>query len=162
MSCRDDDYSYYCYSPHTLHLQDFTPGTVPGPCLQSLSGPQKLFFNSLLFYRPRHASCRILVPQTEIEPAPPALEVQSPSHWTAREVPAENIFDHLPVVHGMALQAAGKPNFLQSGDCVFQALKDREVRTETWRDREREVKRDTERQRRGETQRDVERDEARR
>lgn len=40
---------------------------------------------------------------------------------------------------------------------MFQALKDREVRTETWRDREREVKRDTERQRLGETQRDVER-----
>lgn len=42
---------------------------------------------------------------------------------------------------------------------MFQVLQDREVRTETWRDREREVERVAERQRCGETQtwRDAER-----
>ena len=32
-------------------------------------------------------TCGILVPRPGIEPMPPALEVQSPKHWTAREVP---------------------------------------------------------------------------
>ena len=30
---------------------------------------------------------RILVPQLEIKPVPPALEARSPNHWTTREVP---------------------------------------------------------------------------
>ena len=38
---------------------------------------------------PRHAACGILVPQSRIGPAPPALEVQSLNHWTTREVPKE-------------------------------------------------------------------------
>ena len=33
-------------------------------------------------------ACGILVPRPGIEPAPPALEVWSLNHWTAREVPA--------------------------------------------------------------------------
>ena len=33
------------------------------------------------------AACRILVPRPGIEPVPPALEVWSLNHWTAREVP---------------------------------------------------------------------------
>ena len=32
-------------------------------------------------------ACEILVPQPGIEPLPPAVEAQSPNHWTAREVP---------------------------------------------------------------------------
>ena len=32
-------------------------------------------------------ACGILVPQPGIEPASPALEVRSPNHWTAKEVP---------------------------------------------------------------------------
>ena len=32
-------------------------------------------------------ACGILVPQTEIEPVPPAGEAQSPNHWTAEEFP---------------------------------------------------------------------------
>ena len=31
-------------------------------------------------------ACRILVPQPGIEPVPPAVEVQSPNHWTTGEV----------------------------------------------------------------------------
>ena len=36
---------------------------------------------------PHHTPCGILVPWPGIEPVPPAVEVQSLSHWTAREVP---------------------------------------------------------------------------
>ena len=32
-------------------------------------------------------ACRILVPQPEIEPVPPAVEVRSPDHWTTTEFP---------------------------------------------------------------------------
>ena len=32
-------------------------------------------------------ACGILVPQTGIEPTPPAVEAQSCNHWTASEVP---------------------------------------------------------------------------
>ena len=34
-----------------------------------------------------HAAYRILVPRPGIEPMPPAVERQSPKHWTAREFP---------------------------------------------------------------------------
>ena len=34
----------------------------------------------------------ILVPQPGIEPMPPAVEAQSPDHWTAREVPYYFLF----------------------------------------------------------------------
>ena len=34
------------------------------------------------------AACEILVPQPEIKPTPPAMEVQSPNHWTNREAPS--------------------------------------------------------------------------
>ena len=36
---------------------------------------------------PHCAAHRILVSQPGIKPMPHALEVQSPNHWTAREVP---------------------------------------------------------------------------
>ena len=31
--------------------------------------------------------CRILVPQLGVEATPPAVEVQHPNHWTAKESP---------------------------------------------------------------------------
>ena len=37
-------------------------------------------------------ACRILVPRPGIEPMPPAVEAQSPNHWTAREVPVLRYF----------------------------------------------------------------------
>ena len=40
------------------------------------------FFPTMLY-----AACGVLAPQPGIEPVPPALEVQSPNHWTSREVP---------------------------------------------------------------------------
>ena len=36
-------------------------------------------------------ACRILVPQPGIEPAPSAVRVQSPNHWTAREFPVASL-----------------------------------------------------------------------
>ena len=35
-------------------------------------------------------ACGVLVPLPGIQPMPPALEGQSPSHWTAREVPSKS------------------------------------------------------------------------
>ena len=40
--------------------------------------------------------CGILVPRPGIEPAPPAVEVQSLNHWTAREVPVCVFFSVCP------------------------------------------------------------------
>ena len=39
--------------------------------------------------------CRILVPRPGIEPLPPAKEVQSLNHWTAREVPENSLKQHV-------------------------------------------------------------------
>ena len=36
-------------------------------------------------------ACGILLPQPESEPVAPAVEVQSPNHWTAREFPWNRI-----------------------------------------------------------------------
>ena len=41
------------------------------------------------FFGPRYVACGILVLQPEIEPVPPAVEVWSLNHWTAREVPRD-------------------------------------------------------------------------
>ena len=38
-------------------------------------------------------ACRILVPQPEIEPTPPALEAWSLDPWTRRDVPTLDIFN---------------------------------------------------------------------
>ena len=46
-----------------------------------------VWYTVLFFFLPRHAACRILVPQPGIEPRPLAVKVPSPNHWTAREVP---------------------------------------------------------------------------
>ena len=37
------------------------------------------------FFGLHHTACRVLVPQPGTEPVPPALEAQSPKHWSARE-----------------------------------------------------------------------------
>ena len=47
----------------------------------------------------------------ELNPGPPAVEVQSPNHWTAREVPASSVFNQtfqsLPVCSQMTSQCRG-------------------------------------------------------
>ena len=52
-----------------------------------------LFF--LSFFLTYHRACGILASQPRIEPTPPAVEVRSLNHWTAREVPTycfQNLF----------------------------------------------------------------------
>ena len=53
--------------------------------------PQSHFTNSSFFvtgvFQPHHQACGILVPWPGMEPAPPALELQSLNHWPTREVP---------------------------------------------------------------------------
>ena len=39
------------------------------------------------FFLPHRVACRILVPRPGIEPVSPAMEAQSPNHWTSREFP---------------------------------------------------------------------------
>lgn len=41
---------------------------------------------SLFVLMPCPAACGILVPCPEIKPVPPAMETQSPNHWTAKEI----------------------------------------------------------------------------
>ena len=41
---------------------------------------------SVCFFFFGHEACRMLVPWPGIEPVSPAVEFQSPNHWTAREV----------------------------------------------------------------------------
>ena len=45
------------------------------------------FFSFFFLFWPQQEACRILAPQPGIKPVPPAVEAQSPNHWTAREVP---------------------------------------------------------------------------
>ena len=40
------------------------------------------------FGRAHHAICGLLVPQPEVQPECPALDSQSPNHWTTKEVPS--------------------------------------------------------------------------
>ena len=51
----------------------------------------KNIFN-FFFFLPCRVAWKILVPQSGIELALPAVEEQSPSHWTTREAPIFPIF----------------------------------------------------------------------
>ena len=51
-----------------------------------------LLFSFLIFWHCRMA-CRTLVPQSGVEPAPPAVEGRSFNHWTPREVPDRLTFN---------------------------------------------------------------------
>ena len=48
-------------------------------------------FIYLLFW-PSCVACGILVPQSGIEPVPPAMEERSPYHWTIRKVPLQLLY----------------------------------------------------------------------
>ena len=52
-----------------------------------LIGSIRTFLIYLFLYWPCHAASGILVPWLGIESMPPAVEVWSPNHWTARELP---------------------------------------------------------------------------
>ena len=49
-------------------------------------------FCSFGFFWPCLLACRILVPQSGIEPGPRAVKAQSPNHWTTREFPYFALF----------------------------------------------------------------------
>ena len=55
------------------------------PVHHPISGGLHRFLFLFCFW-PYHTACGILVPRPGMEPAPPALEVQSLNHWTPREV----------------------------------------------------------------------------
>ena len=61
--------------------------TVLGGVGKSKENCQLGFIFFLLFFWPCCVACGILVPRLGIKPMFPAVEVQSPNHWTAREVP---------------------------------------------------------------------------
>ena len=78
-----------------------------------------LFFSAFffLFYHflggLHHTACRILVSQPGIEPVPPAVEVWSLNHWTAREVPCFSFFFFF------FLLAYGLLNFLNNSIVIY-------------------------------------------
>ena len=51
----------------------------------------KFYFIIIIFWS-HCAAWGILVPQPGIEPVAPAVEAQSPNHWTAREFPTGTHF----------------------------------------------------------------------
>ena len=53
-------------------------------------GDKNLFVFLLLVFWPCSVACKILVLQPGMELAPPAVDTQSPNHWTASEV-TENL-----------------------------------------------------------------------
>ena len=57
----------------------------PAELSKKTSGCFRMYYCAFVFFRPRHVPCRILVPRPGIEPTSPAVETQSPNHWTTRE-----------------------------------------------------------------------------
>ena len=53
----------------------------------------KNYFNFFFFFWSHCTVCGILVPQSGIEPLPPALEAWSLNHWTVRKVPILELYD---------------------------------------------------------------------
>ena len=63
------------------------------------------------FFLPRHVACGILVPQPAIQPMLPALEAQTLSHWTAREVPIYTVvleWASCGFIHILQMPVSGK------------------------------------------------------
>ena len=50
-------------------------------------------------------ACRILVPQLGIERLPPAMEVQTPNHWTNRKFPQMYFLTPAFLNHGCMLES---------------------------------------------------------
>ena len=73
--------------------------------------PTFVFF----FFWPRHAACRILVPQPGIEPVPTALGAQSLNHWTAREVPA---YPTSVCYHSISRKNPGQIRMMPKNQCL--------------------------------------------
>lgn len=46
-----------------------------------------LHLSKRFFFWLPYSACRLLVPQIGVEPMPPAVDMQSPNHWSAQEFP---------------------------------------------------------------------------
>ena len=66
--------------PYQLRLSA-SGSAVVGP-----TGSCGAFLLLVVCFWPCRVAYGILVPRPGIEPSPPAVEAQSPNHWTAREV----------------------------------------------------------------------------
>ena len=75
-----DTHTSSCYRFLSLALVFFF-------CFKALPLGLAIYSFVCLFTGPRHVACGISVPRPGIRPTPPALEVRSLNHWTAREVP---------------------------------------------------------------------------
>ena len=62
------------------------PVTILSILFIYISSPLPCLFVCL--FSPHRSACGILVPWPGIKPLPPAVEGQSPDHWTAREFPS--------------------------------------------------------------------------
>ena len=54
----------------------------------------------MIYFLLHHTAYGILAHQVEIKLVPPAVEVQSPNHWTTKEFPGKSIFDG-NIVHNL-------------------------------------------------------------
>ena len=63
----------------------FLHSTLTPFVLRMLKVPHWIFF--VFFFWPCHVACGVLVPRPGSKPMPPAVDVQSYNHCTAREVP---------------------------------------------------------------------------
>ena len=71
------------------------------------------------FWGEGHMACRILVPQSGMELAPLAVEVQGPNHWTTREVPPLiDVLHTLDLHYVLNLWERGKKG--SSGICTHE------------------------------------------
>ena len=73
----------------------------------STSSKHLIHYFSLLFLH--HGACRILVAWPGTEPVPPAVQVWSPNHWSARKVP-DSIPNDLPFSPGHVKKKKRKTN----------------------------------------------------
>ena len=80
--------------------------------------PHCFLFVSLLIFWPCDVACGISVPQSGIEPAPPAVGVLSLNQWTAREVPLPHCFLEIP---WWSVISAGSPiDNIEMTSCLLQ------------------------------------------
>ena len=95
-------HSHLCFNSHCTWMQSFAVILVP-LCDFSFSWWCVcvcifwLIFIFFFFFWPCRVACGILVPWPGIKPVPPAVEVWSPNHWTAREVPRFLFLKEIPV-----------------------------------------------------------------
>ena len=81
--------SFYTCLPSICARNSFSPFSLPSSLMYDLLPVHWSYLSVcqvLCFCLPHHEACSISVPWPGIEPMPPAVEVQSLNHWTARKV----------------------------------------------------------------------------